>query len=332
MLKWDVWSESEEEWDKNVTKFPDYSIYQSIAWGKYRSEFGWQPHHLIATDNNRIISMAQVLIRKYFFGLTLIWVPGGPIGKLDCWNTAFTEKLKEISKSSFVYCRISPVREESQQTIDNIQLLGWRKPEFSLISGKSLSYNPLKDESVRLMEASQSWRHNLKRSHREKYGNKVTVWKSPNVNEMLSVYESMWNHKNIKGQLSRIELESIFNNFADRCIVVRCVDAQSNLIALRGALMFGSRAWDIFAAASPQARKVYASHLTFWTLINECAQRNVKWYDMGGVDPNGSKGVYNFKKGTGATELNYLGEWDWSSFKFLRKVVNYVIKYRSNGM
>ena len=39
-------------------------------------------------------------------------------------------------------------------------------------------------------------------------------------------------------------------------------------------------------------------------------------------------GVYNFKKGTGATQVEYIGEWEWASSGLVRYFANFVIKYK----
>ena len=332
MLKWKVWDGEWDTWNDLHTGFPDYSVYQSYDWGQHRSDFGWCPYRLIAVEDNIIVSMAQILVRKFPLNVALVWVPGGPVGKLNSWGSSFFSALKNILDTCHIYCRVSPVRKRDHHDLFNMDALGWLRPVVPLHTSMSLSYDPTVDEAVRLVNASQSWRHNLKRSYRQKYGNEASVWISPDLDQMLSVYESMWDYKNMEQQLSRSELKSIFDNFGEKCLVIRCIDGEGDLIALRGALLFGTKAWDIFAAASPKARKVYGSHLTFWTLINECAKCNVKWYDMGGVDPDGGQGVYNFKKGTGAVELPYLGEWDWASSTLLRYAANYMIKSRSRGL
>ena len=78
----------------------------------------------------------------------------------------------------------------------------------------------------------------------------------------------------------------------------------------------------LFAAASVSARKVYASHGLLWILFNHCAEMGVSRYDLGGVDPLKNKGVFDFKKGTGAHLINYLGEWEYGSFPTLKYLVN----------
>jgi lipid II:glycine glycyltransferase (peptidoglycan interpeptide bridge formation enzyme) len=85
------------------------------------------------------------------------------------------------------------------------------------------------------------------------------------------------------------------------------------------------------AASGNAARKVYASYATLWGLVNECHARGVRYYDMAGIDPRGNKGVWDFKRGTGAEALEYLGEWECASSELLRVGVNFVLKRRGGA-
>jgi tRNA(Ile)-lysidine synthase TilS/MesJ len=38
--------------------------------------------------------------------------------------------------------------------------------------------------------------------------------------------------------------------------------------------------------------------------------------------------VYNFKKGTGAKYIEYMGEWDWANLPFMRQIINIVISIK----
>jgi len=90
-------------------------------------------------------------------------------------------------------------------------------------------------------------------------------------------------------------------------------------------LVLGEKGWDIFAATIPAGRSEYASHAVFWELTKQCAAHNITWYDMGGVDPVKSRGVYDFKKGTGARDLEYLGEWEYARPSLFAKIANKAI-------
>jgi lipid II:glycine glycyltransferase (peptidoglycan interpeptide bridge formation enzyme) len=59
-----------------------------------------------------------------------------------------------------------------------------------------------------------------------------------------------------------------------------------------------------------------------------CGERNVQWYDMSGVDPVNNKGVYDFKKGTGAQDLQYLGEWEYARPSIFGLIASRIIARR----
>jgi lipid II:glycine glycyltransferase (peptidoglycan interpeptide bridge formation enzyme) len=202
----------------------------------------------------------------------------------------------------------------------------WRKPEFRLHSGQSMAYFPIGTESDRQGRMTKNWSRNFRRSQKQE--NVVRAWDSPDPGEMQDVYREMQEYKALGEQFTREALASILTRFERRCVVVRCDDAEGNLLSFRGALLFGDRGWDIFAATTNAGRKVYASHAAFSELMNRCAEHGTAWYDMSGVDPERSKGVYDFKKGTGAEDLKYLGEWDTASFPLLRRICNLVVKWR----
>lgn len=330
MLSWKLWRGDAAEWDASLLQFPDYTIYQSSVWGEHKSHFGWIPHRLIASEHGRTVAMAQVLTRRFPLGVALAWVNGGPLGAADAWGEPFRRAIGQAAGARQLYCRVNPMRERSDEDVDRMKSAGWRRSTAPILTGRSLAYLPSESGTVRESRASPNWRHNLRRS--SKYGHVVGVWPEPDPDEMLTIYGAMQSHKKLETQISRPVLLSMLEAFGRECVVVRCSNPQGRLLALRGALVFGNKAWDIFAAATPEARKVYASYAAFWELMRQCAEHGVQWYDMGGADPVGNKGVYDFKKGSGASDLLFTGEWDWATSSLLRHSANYMIRRRGGGM
>lgn len=310
-------------------QFQDYTVYQSYGWGEHKRRFGWRPLRLVATRDAQMVSMAQVLVKRYPLRMGLAWVPGGPVGEPGLWNDEFRSAIRKVAGARHLYCRISSMREYTDEEASTLSTGGWTRCSAPLLSGMSLAYSPDTSESVRLGQCSGNWHRNLRRSAR--HGLAVRGWPAPEPDEMLEAYASMQAHKQLKEQISRAEISSLLDSFPGRYIMVRCDDSDGRLLALRGALVLGGKAWDTFAVATVAGRKVYASHAAFWELMKQCAERGVRWYDMGGVDPVNNRGVYDFKKGTGARALEYLGEWEWSTSKALGWGVSRLIALQENG-
>ena len=98
------------------------------------------------------------------------------------------------------------------------------------------------------------------------------------------------------------------------------------MIALRGAIYNNKKAWEILAASTNEARKLYATYATEWALIEYCCKRGVKIYDLTGADPKNNHGVYFFKKGTGAQLVKCFGEFEFSLIPFYQYILYLRIK------
>ena len=70
------------DWENYYQRYPEAHVLQSPAWGELKSAFGWEVVR-VASDN----AVAQVLFRKLPFGMSLAYIPKGPLGEgwLDLW-------------------------------------------------------------------------------------------------------------------------------------------------------------------------------------------------------------------------------------------------------
>lgn len=323
MINWHLWDGSAVAWDNQLQQFADYTVYQGHAWGEHRRQFGWLPIRLVATLEGNTVAMAQVLLKRYPLGVGMAWVPGGPVGDLDAWEDRLRRAIRKAAGVSFLVCRINVMKAHVDQEGIQLEKQGWCRSTTPLLTGLSLTYQPSLSEGDRQKLCSGSWRHNLRRS--SKYGLKIYVWNDPDPDQMIGIYNEMQSYKQLAEQTSRDAIESLLLVFSEQCFLVRCDDAEGNMLAFRGALLMGNKGWDTFAAATPQGRKVYASHMAFWELMQQCAARGIASYDMGGADPVNNRGVYDFKKGTGAEDIRYLGEWEHSRPKILGAIAGRLI-------
>jgi hypothetical protein len=331
MIRWQVVAESEaeKEWNMNLLRFADYSLFQTYEWGEYKSRFGWTVYRCAAFDDEGVIvTMLQGLIRIYPFGTGIIWVPGGPGGDLSAIGRDLFGLIKRTAGLKRFFLRLFPTRGESPA--DELVLLkcGMRKAQHAINSGLSMLYDLTPGKE--LPRATKNWRHNLKRS--EKYNLSVYLWVRPDIELIMSVYEYMESMKNIVRQYSREELSGLFESLGERIKLYRCDNADGELLGFRGCAVFGEKGWDLFAAVTEEGRKVYASYALFEALMRHCRAAGVLHYDMGGVDPVGNPGVYDFKKGAGAVIYKYLGEWDWATSIPLRWVSNWAISRKRGGL
>ena len=181
-------------------------------------------------------------------------------------------------------------------------------------------------EEIRRARCTTNWGRNLRRA--EKNINRPYLWSHPDASEIASAYKEMNQFKDVTNlDLSRSESEisNIIDSFKDELLIIRCDDDSGNIDSLRGVLRFSNKAWDFLALTSPSGRKNYSSHAVFWHLTNVCQSLGVQSIDLSGIDPENNKGVYDFKKGTGAQQIDYLGEWDVAQPRWMRPILSRII-------
>lgn len=326
-MNWRVVSELEASthWDQWQETLGGCSFHQFYRWGQVKEKLGWKVLRLAAGETPT--ATAQVLLRPYPLRTVLAWIPGGPAGDLSNCGPALQHALRIASGARLLYCRANALRPVSPQMLEQLRASHWRKPSTPLNTGLSMLYDPSLIEAERTSLATGNWRHNLKRSG--KYGLQLSHWECRDAAEIMALYQSMEQHKGLAQQVSIEEVQAMLDLMGDQLLLWRCDDAEGNPVAMRGCAIQGERAWDLFAAATPAARKTYASYACFWALMQGCSLRGVHQYDMGGIDPVNNRGVYDFKKGSGAQAVEYLGEWEWSTSRLLATGVNWMIKRRA---
>jgi hypothetical protein len=313
------------DWDATLAAAGPGNFYQSHAWGEHRGEMGWQPLRVVgAGEGTAVATMAQMLVRRQF-GVAITWVPGGPAGNFRHWATALPDLLRSRFGAAS-YCRVNVLREHQPAAESQLSAAGWRRPSVRLGTGLSLELDLRPTAEERIALASGNWRHNLRRSG--KYGLTVEPWSNPDAAQMAAVYREMEGYKGLAQQHSEQALQSMLRHLGTSVTVLRCLDAKGTLLAFRAAGVFGGRAWDLLAAATPAARKVYASHALLWALTETCRQQGALTYDLGGADPVANKGVFDFKHGTGARLFEYTGEWEWAGMPLLGRAVGLMMKHR----
>jgi len=314
-------------WDDALLKLSDNTPFQSYAWGGYRGGLGWEPCHWAAfNERGEIVAMMLGLLRRYPFGLGLIWSEGGPVGDLSVCDESLHEAMKLTTGLKRIYCRFRCDRERSVADALQLSAHGWGRSWYNLTTNFSMSLDLSKDEKSTLAACDQNWRRNLRRANEANLT--IRQWLDPSVDEVLAVYASMQSLKGLDEQLSRDEIEQLLKNFRRSLVLYRCDDEQGNLLSLLGWVVFGDRAWAVFWATSEQGRKVHASFGIFWAIVQHCQRLGLRTCDLAGIDPVRNNGVYRFKKATGAVALEYLGEWDWATAPWLRWLGNWAISRR----
>ncbi|MBA7668576.1 hypothetical protein ES703_76689 [subsurface metagenome] len=64
------------------------------------------------------------------------------------------------------------------------------------------------------------------------------------------------------------------------------------------------------AACSEKGLECSASYLVWWRTFLAAKRAGVKWYDLGGIDPDNNPTVYQFKSRMGGKEQFHIGAFE----------------------
>jgi lipid II:glycine glycyltransferase (peptidoglycan interpeptide bridge formation enzyme) len=327
MVMWSIFDGDEKTWDDKVCQFDSFTIYQSYSWGEAKRKLGWRVYRLVALGHDgEALGLFQVLVKRRSSLVAVCWIPGGIVGELSFTDGELRDNLLHITGVRWVYIRMNMTRLYSANNMDILESNGWRKPAVPLTTPLSLELNLTLRGDELLTKASKNWRHNLRRAARSYL--RIERWLDPQPEEISNVYRQMEQYKRISLGNSYDEIAATLECLGPRIIIFRCFDEDGDLIALRGCAVMGNRAYDLYAAATAKARKVYATYTLLWEVLEECRKNGILSYDLSGIDPHRNRGVYNFKKGSGAHPIEYLGEWETSNCSFLPKLVNAILSVK----
>ncbi len=332
MSKWELIEDetAAQIWDKNLIRLPDCSPFQTYAWGEYNRALGWQPLYFAAFDeNSEIAAMCLGLLRRYPLGIGLMWCPGGLVGNIQAWNENLQRTILESAGLKRLYLRFRCDRERNIRDILFLNNANWTRTSFMMTSGLSMELDLSKTQEKLLTGLSSKWRRNLRLSQK----NNLVIKQNPNpdIAALCRIFAEMEAKKNLPQLFTPEKLENLFRRVHENLIFYQCEDLEGNLVAFRACLVIGNRACDYFAAVTGQGRDLRASYATFWELILSCKERDINYYELGGIDPWANPGVYTFKKETGAREVEFLGEWDWATSNRLRFLSNWAIQRRQRA-
>jgi len=317
--------EDKNEWNSKVLKCTDYNFYQSFEWGQVKREQDWTVKRFYCEKNNGF-SLCQCLGKK-MLGINLVWLPGGPLLSDELEPSILSSLLGELTdyyerRNKLNYIRLNCQVKYSPELVEVFRKHDFLPPYYDMAS--SLTFVADRDYLKNIdKHLSSNWKHNLRRSCRNDFG--ISIKNNlEDIEEIYAIYEEAAKTKNFNRTISLQFLKEIHNSFRTVTFLVRNFSG-------RVILLYGNRAYDFLAGTTAHGRRNYSSYFLVYRLMQWCAENNIALFDFSGVDPRKVQGVYNFKKGTGAELVRFIGERERASPRLLRILCNLSIYLRGIG-
>ncbi len=315
------------KWNELLKLFEDANIYQTGAFG-INSKGGSKLENVVIKNNNTVISIAQVRIKTLpFLNRGVAYVRWGPLWRksgetqdLNNFRMAVSKLYGEYVLNKKLVLQIMPnIVSDGDKTLPILNESGFLK------SGNDFPYYSIfVDISKPLEEIRKSfrkkWRYSLKQAEKNnlevKSGTDLALFE-----QFYSIYKEMHGRKKFKETVNVDSFKDIQELLPpDQKMQIFICEKDGNPVSALVGSALGNTGIYLLGGTTQTGLKLSASYLVQWETIKWLKSKNIKWYDLGGIDPEGNKGVYIFKKGLGGNEIKFIGKFE--AYKsFLSKTV-----------
>lgn len=310
---------SREEWEGYAANFADYSIYQTWPYQQVRAEMDGQEvsRVIIKDERGHVVTMSQVRIKhvkplRFRIGYVQ-WAPlfQGREDKIVCSIGALQKLRETYLRNKVDVLRVVPNacnNEVGQTFAEMLQSAG-----FTHVRGIKPYHTfmlPVDDseEGIR-KRLRKRFRRDLKKA--EKAGIEIREGHDEEFCEILKgLYLTSLRRKGFKGLDPQefIKPQLALSDAEKMNIIVAYHKGEPVTAHLASHL--GDTAIALLAASNEHGLSCGSSRLVWYRSAISALNAGMKWYDLGGIDPQKNPTVYEFKRRIGGEECFHIGAFD----------------------
>lgn len=309
------------EWDSFLSSHPQAHLLQTTAWGELKSEYGWGVERVVHGEVG-----AQVLFRRLPFGLSIAYIPRGPVGgngqpesQLRAWEGFWPEIDALCRRKKAILLKVEPdLWQESEDGLAPPRR--FRRASHAIQPPRTIVVDLEGDEGDVLARMKQKTRYNIRLALRKN----VIVRPSSNV---ALFYELMQvtGERNEFGVHAEGYYQRAYDLFSPRgdCQLFLAEFERQPLAAIM-VFAHSQRAWYFYGASNNEQRHRMPTYLLQWEAMRWARSLGCRTYDLWGVPDeveetlenqftgrsDGLWGVYRFKRGFGGQLRRAAGPWD----------------------
>lgn len=328
---------NKELWQDFLMQFEDANIYQLwnyyeiIRNDKYVKYFG-------IFDEDKIVAMTQVRVRSIpLLKKGFAYIFNGPVWRKKDANLN-KEQLSSIykilrnelvSKGGF-FLRINPNVFEDDEFYSTLEIEGFTKRKLPY-NHKTIYLNLEPELEVIRAGFKQRWRKTLNRAEK----NEIEIVRGTSkeiFDSFLKLYYEMRNRKKFKETISPEPFGKLIQHLDDNIkskINIFIAKKDGLPVSALIGVAIGATGLALFSATNDLGMKLGASSLLHWERIKWFKECGCKRYDLGGVNPDTNKSVYEFKLGISQCEYAHIGIFEASPNNLQKLTVNFWEYFRT---
>ena len=310
-------------WEALGADHPLRSIFCSWGWGAYKQATGWHVRRLrIDLPSGEPFALCSVSERRRL-GARLLHIQGGPL-VLGCERVepvarALEAVVAHLRPGPFDVVMVHTYAFRTDCLLLALLASGFApvtsRADFTLMVDLTRGLDPIREAM------SRRWRRSLKHAA-ARLEARFPVDRAGRLAAMQRfepMYRRLAERKRFEVRTSVGELASIVADDS-RYVVLEVLDG-SEVVAIRIAHVAGDLLTEFLAATSERALESHAGYFAMWSMIERASSLGLARVDAGGVDPFGSPGVFQFKRGI-AREVRASGPiWLWSRSRLVRNAL-----------
>jgi lipid II:glycine glycyltransferase (peptidoglycan interpeptide bridge formation enzyme)/peptidoglycan/xylan/chitin deacetylase (PgdA/CDA1 family) len=301
------------EWSGMLDLFEDANIYQTSAYGEVR----WGEKNLsrlVLKRDGEVVGIAQLrIIRPTPLKFGMAYLRWGPLWERRCvpldpevparMARAIEEEYLEKRK---LFLRVLPNAFAGSPRARAMQAAFSRFTTEPLDAGNTyrtfvLDLSPSLEELRKGFDPK--WRNKLSGAEKNEL-NVISGNGSTKYHAFCRIYNQMRRRKTFETTVDVDEFGRIQETLGEsqRMRILICEDKGVPVAGLVVSAM-GDSAIYLLGATSDDGLKSKGAYLLQWTMIQWLKENGIRWYDLGGIDPEGNPGVYSFKRGLSGVDL-----------------------------
>lgn len=305
--KTEVDQATDPQWSELLDQFDDASIYQTAAYGNVR----WGESslsRLVLKRDGEAVALAQFrILRPTPLKFGMAYLRWGPM-----WEKKGSAPDPEIA-ARFAAAVRDEYLHRRKLFVRILPNAFAGSPRAALFQTAFSTFNQEQDgsgdtyrtfvldlspscEQLRI-RLDKKWRNQLTRSEK----NDLTIVQGQGPEEFqtfCAMYRQMRRRKTFATNVDVHEFGSMQQTLPEsqRMQILICQEKGVPVAGIVASAM-GNSAIYLLGATSDSGLQAKGAYLLQWTLISWLKQSGIRWYDLGGIDPEGNPGVFHFKKG-----------------------------------
>ena len=321
------------EWDSFLAGHPKAHLLQSGEWGDLKGDFDWTPERIRVGESG-----AQILFRRLPLGLTIAYIPKGPVG--EDWSALWPEVDVMCRRRRAILLKVEPDAWEDEDADLAVKMSGFI-PSSAIQPRRTVLIDLLGSEEDWLARMKPKTRYNIRLAQKKE----VVIRESNDLDAFQQLMMATGSRDGF-GVHTLAYYRRVYDLFtATGKAVLLQAEYQGRPLAAIMAFATGERAWYLYGASSDEERNRMPTYLLQWEAMRWAAARGCKTYDLWGVPDedeqtlesqfeqrsDGLWGVYRFKRGFGGRLMRSVRAWDRVYQPLLYQVYLRVVKRSREG-